>query len=226
MRKANARAEAFPRAAVALLSGASALLSMHGDLQRAVESVDRAVEVAERTDEIARLGAVGTRAIARLSAGDSSSRAGSRSARRLDPFAVVRRGSRPHRFHPAARVHAARARNVGGRLGDARSPRLRPRGSSGSSASSASHRPSTPTSTGAPGGGPTRVRTRPSTSSRTPPVSPATRSSGTRCSRASRRVSDCTNRRKRRPMPRSRSRDASACRCSRSGPAPRWDSSR
>ena len=44
---------------------------MSGQLARAVELGTRAVEVAERTDEIARLSAVGTRAIARLSAGDS-----------------------------------------------------------------------------------------------------------------------------------------------------------
>ena len=60
----------FPRAAVALLSGASALLSMCGELERAIELSDRAVEVAERSDELARLGAIGTRAIARLTAGD------------------------------------------------------------------------------------------------------------------------------------------------------------
>ena len=63
-------ADDFPREAVALLSGASALLAMQGQLQGAVELGDRAVEVAERSDELARLGALGTRAIARLTAGD------------------------------------------------------------------------------------------------------------------------------------------------------------
>ena len=43
---------------------------MQGRLQGAVELGDRAVQVAERSDELARLGALGTRAIARLTAGD------------------------------------------------------------------------------------------------------------------------------------------------------------
>ena len=192
-RGGRTRRRRFPREAVALLSGASALLSMQGQLHGAIELGDRAVEVAERSDELARLGALGTRAIARLTAGDRRAEADLAPLDALIrplPFATVpdlldsiqllaftqmlREMWEEGRATLDRLASAARQLGLVGVLGFASAIHADIDWRIGHWA----HARATP----------------PSTSNRTPRASPATPSSATRSSRASRRDSASTSR--------------------------------
>ena len=153
-RRASAPPTRFPREAVALLSGASALLAMQGRVQRVMELGERAVEVAERSDELARLGARGHASHRASDRRRPPRRGRPGTARRVDtalPLVTV-----PELLDS---IHSSCSPRCCERCG--RKPGRhsigchRPRVSSGWSACSASRRPSTRTSTGAPATGPT-----------------------------------------------------------------------